>query len=67
MLLPWGTGLWAVKRLICRIESSIMNGVRASQGRQAEVAPSWPATWSRNSTRAGDSSSASWKSLSWEK
>ncbi len=59
---PCGTGLLGAKRLIWRIEASIRNGWKASCGRQAELAPG-----SANSTLAGDSSSASWKSVSWEK
>ena len=39
-----------------------MNGPSASHGRWAELAPA-----STNSTRAGDSSSASWKSVIWLK
>jgi hypothetical protein len=63
--LPCLTGL-TPKAFICRIAQSVRCATKASCGRQAEiVAPE--GSWSTNSTRAGDSSSASWKSVIWPK
>jgi hypothetical protein len=47
---------------ICRMAQSVRCGTSASWGRQAaDAVPE--GSVSRNSTRAGDSSSASWKSV----
>ena len=54
---PWGTGL-AEKLFIWRIDWSTSWGTSASCGRKAEETAE--ASGSTNSTRAGDSSSASW-------
>ncbi|MBA3747919.1 MAG: hypothetical protein H0W96_10580, partial [Solirubrobacterales bacterium] len=48
------------KRLTCWMTSSTVNGSSASCGRHADV--NAVLSMSRNSARAGDSSSASWKS-----
>ena len=53
------------KALNWRIIASSSCGFRASPGRQAEVKA--PPRGSRNSTRSGLSSSASWKSVIWPK
>ena len=67
--LPLATGLAAVNWSIWRIIESSICGSSASQGRQA--APkgrlSGVESGSMISSRAGDSSSASWKSESWPK
>ena len=55
----WASGLAAVNRLSWRKLWSIAHGWNASCGRNAAFAP-----LSANSTRAGDSSSTSWKSVS---
>ena len=63
---PCCTGLAPANRFIWRIDQSMMNGCSASWGRHAEAAKP-DGSCSVNSTRAGDSSSASWKSVSWPK
>jgi hypothetical protein len=64
--LPSGTGLAAVNWFTWRIIASLICGSSASQGRQAEPKGrlSGVESGSTTSTRAGDSSSASWKSES---
>ena len=57
--LPCRTGLAPAKRLIWRMVMSIAAGWSASCGRHALL----DTALSRNSTRSGDSSSASWKSV----
>ena len=47
----------------CSTDALTTYGISASSGRQAPA--NNVLTVSRNSTRAGDSSSESWKSLSW--
>ena len=51
--------------LTWRTEASTTNGISASCGRHAALKALL--AWSSTSTRAGDSSSASWKSDSWAK
>ena len=60
---PAATGLAPAKALSWRIIASSICGFSASHGRQAAL----NGPESMNSTRAGDSSSASWKSESWPK
>ena len=59
------SGLRCTKALTWRMAASTVCGVSASIGRHA-ASTGGPAG-SMNSTRAGDSSSASWKSVSWPK
>ncbi len=60
---PAATGLCVASAFSWRIIASSICGFIASHGRQAAL--NGPV--SMNSTRAGDSSSASWKSESWPK
>ena len=63
---PCSTGLAPAKRFIWRMDQSTVKAAIASWGRHAAAAKP-DGSWSRNSTRAGDSSSGIWKSVSWPK